>query len=305
MLKAGITYSCYTGPIAKYKSIPACRQKYTEGNYSMIFDTHTHYDDHIYDEDREAVLNGLKDANVGMICNIGADMQGSRDTAALAAKYPFIYGTAGVHPDEVGALNDELYAELRELAGKPKMVAVGEIGLDYHGFGVFESKPDKDTQKYWFRKQLDLAHELNLPVVIHSRNAAEDTFEIMEEYQSKGLIKCAVIHCFSYSKELAAKYLDMGYYIGVGGVLTYEGQKKLTKVVEMLPMDRLLLETDCPYLTPVPIRKDRERNLSGYLNFVVDKISEIKGLDSQEIEDITWKNAHLFYGIDNKQQDII
>lgn len=266
----------------------------------MIFDTHTHYDDHVYDEDRDKVIEGLAAANVGRICNIGADMQGSRDTAALAAKYPFVYGTAGVHPDEVGELNDELYAELGEIAKRPKMVAIGEIGLDYHGFDVFEGKPDKDTQKYWFRKQLDLAHELNLPVVIHSRNAAEDTMEIMEEYHRQGLIRCAVIHCYSYSKELASKYLDMGYYIGIGGVLTYEGQKKLTKVVEMLPMDRMLLETDCPYLTPVPVRKDRERNLSSYLNYVVDKISEIKGISTEEIEAATWDNAHRFYGIDNK-----
>ncbi len=266
----------------------------------MIFDTHTHYDDPVYDEDREAVLEGLAAANVGKICNIGANMQGTRDTVALAAKYPFVYGTAGVHPDEVGELNEELFAELRELAKAPKMVAIGEIGLDYHGFGVFEDKPDKDTQKLWFRRQLDLAHELNLPVVIHSRNAAEDTMEIMEEYHNNGLIKGAVIHCYSYSKELAIKYLNMGYYIGVGGVLTYDGQKKLTRVVEMLPMDRLLLETDCPYLTPVPIRKDRERNLSNYLNFVVDKISELKGLSREEVEAATWDNAHRFYGIDNE-----
>ena len=271
----------------------------------MIFDTHTHYDDHIYDEDRDAVLNGLAAANVGMICNIGADMQGTRDTVALTEKYSFIYGTAGVHPDEVGQLNDETFAELRELAKAPKIVAIGEIGLDYHGFDVFEGKPDKETQKHWFRKQLELAHELGLPVVIHSRNAAEDTLEIMEEYNEKGLIKGAVIHCYSYSKELARKYLEMGYYIGIGGVLTYEGQKKLTRVVEMLPMDRLLLETDCPYLTPVPIRKDRERNLSNYLNCVVDRIAELKGISTDEVESVTWENAHRFYNMDNKQEDII
>ncbi len=266
----------------------------------MIFDTHTHYDDPAYDADRDAVISSLPEANVGRICNIGASMQGTRDTVALAAKYEHVYGAAGVHPDEVGELNDELFAELKSLAAADKIVAIGEIGLDYHGFDRFEGKPDKLTQQYWFKRQLDLAHELGLPVVIHSRNAAQDTMDILEEYYLRGCISRAVVHCYSYSKEMAQKYLDMGFYIGIGGVLTYEGQKKLTKVVEALPMDRLLLETDCPYLTPVPVRTDRERNLSGYLRFVVDRISELKGIDKAEIEAVSWENANRFYGIDNK-----
>lgn len=263
----------------------------------MIFDTHTHYDDHAYDADRDEVLEGLKAHNVGKIVNIGADMQGSRDTVALTVKYPFVYGTVGVHPDEVGELNEDKFEELRCLAQEPKIVAIGEIGLDYHGFDIYEGKPDKETQSYWFRRQLELAMELDLPVVIHSRNAAQDTMDIMKEYHSKGL-KGAVIHCYSYSKETALEYLDMGFYIGIGGVLTYEGQKKLTKVVKSMPLDRLLLETDCPYLTPVPIRKDRERNSSAYLNYVVDKICELRGISAEEIESLSWNNAHRFYGID-------
>ena len=248
----------------------------------MIFDTHTHYDDHAYDADRDEVLKGLKSHNVGKIVNIGADMRSSEDTVALTVKYPFVYGAVGVHPDEVGELNEEKLEELRRLAKEPKIMAIGEIGLDYHGFDRYEGKPDKETQSYWFRRQLELAVELDLPVVIHSRNG----------------LKGAVIHCYSYSKETAIEYMDMGFYIGIGGVLTYDGQKKLTKVVQSMPLDRLLLETDCPYLTPVPIRKDRERNSSAYLNYVVDKICELRGISVEETESLSWDNAHRFYGID-------
>ncbi len=269
----------------------------------MIFDTHTHYDDEVYDADRDELMRKVLPAgNIGMICNIGNDMKGARDTAAMAAKYPNVYGAIGVHPDEVGALNEDLFAEIKELAKADKIVAIGETGLDYHGFDNFPDKPDRETQQYWFKRQLELAHELKLPVVIHSRNAAQDTLEILEEYHDRGLIEGAVIHCYSYSKELAQTYIDMGFYIGVGGVLTYDGQKKLTKVVEMLPMDRILLETDCPYLTPVPVRAPGERNLSTYLTYVVDKIAQIKGVSPEDIEIATWANAHRFYAIDKQDQ---
>lgn len=263
----------------------------------MIFDTHTHYDDEAFDADRDELVAGLPEHGIGMICNIGASMQGTRDSIALAQKYPFVYAAAGVHPDEVGELNEETFAELSEMAAAQKVVAVGEIGLDYHGYDIYDDKPDKETQAYWFRRQLELAISLNKPVVIHSRNAAADTMEIMKQAHEDGL-KCAVIHCYSYSREIAGEYLDMGFYLGIGGVLTYEGQKKLTKTVESMPLDRLLLETDCPYLTPVPIRKNRERNCSLYLNHVVDKIAELKGITPQEVEKTTWENAHRFYGID-------
>lgn len=263
----------------------------------MIFDTHTHYDDAAYDADRDEVISGLQAHNVMKICNIGASMQGTRDSVALAAKYPYVYAAAGVHPDEVGELNEQSFGELAELAANDRVVAVGEIGLDYHGYDMYPDKPDKETQKYWFRRQLKLAEELNKPVVIHSRNAAADTMEIMEQACADGL-KCAVIHCFSYSKEIALRYIDMGFYLGIGGVLTYEGQKKLSKTVEAMPLNRLLLETDCPYLTPVPIRTDRERNSSAYLNYVVDKIAELRGITAGEVEAASWENAHIFYGID-------
>lgn len=265
----------------------------------MIFDTHTHYDDEAYDPDRDAVIGGLKESGVGRICNIGSTMQGARDSVMLAHKYDFVWAAAGVHPDEVGELNEETFAELTELAADSRTAAVGEIGLDYHGYDIYEDKPDKETQKYWFIRQLELAIRKEKPVVIHSRNASEDTMEIMRQARDKGL-KNAVIHCYSYSRETAAQYLAMGFYLGIGGVLTYEGQKKLTKTVEFMPLDRILLETDCPYLTPVPIRKNRERNSSAYLGYVCDKIAEIKGLSRERVEQATWENACRFYGIVDK-----
>lgn len=265
----------------------------------MIFDTHTHYDDEAFDEDRDKLIGSLSEHNVGMICNIGASMKGTRDSIVLAERYPFVYAAAGVHPDEVMELDEESFAELKWLSNHSKVVAIGEIGLDYHGYDIYDDKPDKETQKYWFRRQLELAIELDKPVVIHSRNAAADTMEILKEAHANGL-KCADIHCYSYSREIAGEYLDMGFYLGIGGVLTYEGQKKLTKTVEAMPLDRILLETDCPYLTPVPIRTGRERNNSTYLSYVVDKIAQIKGISSEEVEKITWDNAHQFYGIDKK-----
>ncbi len=192
----------------------------------------------------------------------------------------------------------DVFDTVRKLAEKEKTVAVGEIGLDYHGFGVFEIKPGKAIQKYWFIKQLKLAIELEMPVVIHSRNASEDTLKLMEEAHMRGL-KSAVIHCYSYSKETALKYVEMGFYLGFGGVITYEGQKKVTKALEAVPLDRILIETDCPYLAPVPIRKKDSwvRNESAYLNHVIDKAAEIKGITSSELEKITWDNANRFYGI--------
>ena len=262
----------------------------------MIFDTHTHYDDEAYAADREALIEGLPAAGVGRICNIGSTVQGARDSVMLAAKYPYVYAAAGVHPDEVAELNAETFAEIKQLALSPKVVAVGEIGLDYHGYEIYENKPDKESQKYWFQKQLELAIELGKPAVIHSRNAAADTFDMMRQAKADGL-SCAVIHCYSYSWEMAKQYLDLGFYIGVGGVLTYEGQKKLSKTVLEMPLDRLLLETDCPYRTPVPLRKEKERNYSPYLSYVRDRIAELKSITPEEAEQAAWENACRFYGI--------
>ena len=184
--------------------------------------------------------------------------------------------------------------ELRKMAAHNKVVAIGEIGLDYHGFGVYENKVDKDTQKKWFKRQLELAIELSMPVIIHSRNAAEDTLSMMKEAKAAGL-KGGIIHCFSYSQETAKEYVRMGFYLGFGGVVTYEGQRKLTKVLGVVPMENIVLETDCPYLAPAPHRY--ERNSSLYLPAVRDKIAEIKGISPEEVEDISYKNGLRVYGI--------
>ena len=260
----------------------------------MIFDTHAHYDDHAFDEDREALLKRLPAAGLGKVCNVGARLKGSRQSVALAEAYDFFYAACGIHPDDCGDMEESWIQELRELASHKKVVAIGEIGLDYHGFDKYENKVDKETQKKWFRRQLELAMELDLPVVIHSRNAAEDTLTMMQQAHADGL-KGGIIHCFSYSQETAKVYLAMGFYLGFGGVVTYEGQRKLTKVLQVTPLSRIVLETDCPYLAPAPHRY--ERNASLYLPIVRDKIAEIKGVSPSEVEETTWKNAHEVYGL--------
>ena len=184
----------------------------------MIFDTHAHYDDEAFDGDREELLSGLAAGGIGTVVNVGADMESTKTTIALTEKYPFIYGAAGVHPSSTAELDEEKFAELRVLAQSGKIVAIGEIGLDYYW-----EEPDHETQKKWFHRQLNLARELKLPVIIHSRDAAKDTLDIMKEEHSGEI--GGVIHCFSYGKEMAAEYLKMGFYLGIGGVLTFKNAK--------------------------------------------------------------------------------
>ena len=197
----------------------------------MIFDTHAHYDDDAFDDDREELLSSLKSAGVGIVVNSGASLDGCRRTIELTEKYPFIYGTLGVHPDEVGELNEETFFWLKEQLMRPKIVAVGEIGLDYYW-----DKEKREIQKEWFVRQLRLAKELKKPVVIHSREAAADTMEILKAEVSKEI--SYEMHCYSYSPEMAAEYLKMGFYLGIGGVLTFKNAKKLKEVVEIAPIER-------------------------------------------------------------------
>lgn len=196
-----------------------------------------------------------------------------------------MYAAVGVHPDEVGALNEETFARMKELFAKPKVVAVGEIGLDYYW-----DNEAHDLQKKWFIRQLELARELDLPVLIHSREAAADTMEIMKQY-GQGLN--GVIHCYSYSKEMAREYVDMGYYIGVGGVVTFKNARKLKETVEEIPLSSILLETDCPYLAPEPNRGKRNSSLN--LIYVAEKIAEIKGVTCEEVIAQTEANARKMY----------
>ena len=252
----------------------------------MIFDTHTHYDDQAFDEDKEILLGRLKEEGIDTVVNIGASIRTSKSTLKLAEQYPFIYAAIGVHPNETAELNEQHLDWLRDTAKHPRVVAIGEIGLDYYW-----KEPDREIQKFWFARQLDLAKEVHLPVVIHSRDAAQDTLDIMKEHAPHEA--GGVIHCFSYGKELAKEYLDMGFYIGIGGVVTFKNAKKLKEVVESMPMDRMVLETDCPYLSPEPLRG--KRNSSLHLSYVVKAVSEIKGISQEEVMEITSANACRLY----------
>lgn len=258
----------------------------------MIFDSHAHYDDHAFDEDREELLSALAGAGVGTVVNVGASLEGTRRTVELARKYPFIYGAAGVHPDEAGELNEETFAWLREQCLQERIVAVGETGLDYYW-----DKENHEVQKKWFIRQLKLAKELSLPVIVHSREAAADTMEILkQEYSSRIPV---VIHCYSYSPELAREYVKMGYYLGIGGVVTFKNAKKLKEVVQETPLEQILLETDCPYLAPEPFRG--KRNDSRNLIYVAEAVAGIKGVTPEAVIETTEKNARCFYGLDRRR----
>lgn len=252
----------------------------------MIFDTHAHYDDEAFDQDREQLLKELHGKGVAFIVNIGASIDSTRKTLKLAEKYPFLYAAIGVHPSETGELTKEDILWLKEKACQPKVVAIGEIGLDYHW-----QEPDKEIQKKWFEEQLYLASEEKLPVVVHSRDAARDTLEILRSWQNSKT--GGVIHCFSYGKEIAREYLDMDYYFGIGGVLTFKNARKLIEAVEYIPMERILLETDCPYLAPEPYRG--KRNRSDYIDLVAEALSRIKKISKDEVLAQTTENAKKFY----------
>ena len=251
----------------------------------MIFETHAHYDDEHFDTDRDELLRSMEEGGVGTIVNVSATYESCENVVKLAEKYPFLYAAVGVHPDEVGALNEVTFARMKELFSNPKVVAVGEIGLDYYW-----DNESHDLQKEWFVRQLALARELHLPVLIHSRDAAADTMEIMKAY-GQGLD--GVIHCFSYSKEMAREYVKMGYYIGVGGVVTFKNAKKMKEVVEEVPLESILLETDCPYLAPEPNRGKRNSSLN--LVYVAQKIAQIKGVTYEEVVAQTEENARKMY----------
>lgn len=258
----------------------------------MIFDTHTHYDDDQFDEDRESLLLSLAEQGVGAIANMGASMRGAKDSVALAKKYPFAYAAVGIHPDHAKELNEEEFEALKALAAEEKVVAIGEIGLDYYWDAT-----EREEQKYWFKRQLALARERKLPVVIHSRDAAADTLEIMKEaYAQSNKTLTGVIHCFSYGVEMAREYLSMDFFIGVGGVATFKNGRKLKEVIEVAPLEKIVLETDCPYLAPVPFRG--KRNSSEKLHYVVEAIAEIKGISEEEVERSTWENACRLYRLE-------
>ncbi|MGH4125979.1 MAG: TatD family hydrolase [Clostridium sp.] len=246
----------------------------------MIFDSHAHYDDESFNEDREKVILGLKDKGVIGVLNCGASLEGARMSVELSGKYDFIYSAVGIHPEYANIVNEEIIEELRNLAQNPKVRAIGEIGLDYY----YEENPPRDIQKAAFKLQMELARELKLPVVIHDRDAHSDTLEILKQFPEV----IGTVHCFSGSVEFAQECLKLGYYIGFTGVITFKNAKRIGEVAKVVPMDRILVETDCPYMTPEPNRG--KRNESPYIKYIIEKISEIKGNTIQEIENITIYN---------------
>ncbi|HJD47303.1 MAG TPA: TatD family hydrolase [Candidatus Mediterraneibacter norfolkensis] len=253
----------------------------------MIFDTHAHYDDEQFEADRDELLKSMAAGGIGTIVDAGSTLESWDKILELTEKYPFVYGAIGIHPDEVGTLNEDEMKRMSALLDRDKIVAVGEIGLDYYW-----DKENHDIQKKWLIRQLDLAREKQMPVIIHSREAAADTMDIMKAHAA-GMK--AVIHCYSYSAEMAREYVKMGYYIGVGGVVTFKNAKKLKTVVEEIPLERILLETDCPYLAPVPFRGKRNSSLN--LPYVAEEIAELKGITSEEVIQQTERNARELYGL--------
>ena len=251
----------------------------------MIFDTHAHYDDSQFDNDRDELLASMPKLGVDIIVNVSSTLESCEKCVALAEKYPYVYAAVGIHPDEVGALNEETFAGMEALLRHDKVVAVGEIGLDYYW-----DNESHEVQEKWFVRQLELARRHNLPIIIHSREAAADTMEIMKAH-AQGLE--GVIHCYSYSREQAEEYVKMGFYIGIGGVLTFKNAKKLKEVAAAIPLERIVLETDCPYLAPEPFRG--KRNQSSYIRYVAEKLAEIKGMTAEEVIAVTEENAKKMY----------
>lgn len=254
----------------------------------MIFESHAHYDDEAFETDRKSLLQSLPYHNIGYVINVSADYKSLRNTVQLMEEYSYIYGAFGIHPSETGEMDAKRFQELKEYCKLPKCVAVGEIGLDYYW-----PEPDKQIQKEWFVKQLTLAKETNLPIIVHSREAAKDTLDILRSEHAKST--GGVIHCYSYTKESAREFLDMGYSFGIGGVITFSNAKKLREAVEYIPMDKILVETDSPYLAPMPYRGKRNSSLN--IPYILEMLASVKGITPAEAEEITTENAKALFRI--------
>lgn len=255
----------------------------------MIIDTHAHYDDAQFESDREEILTSLLGHGIEKAIDVSSTAGSLDAVAGLMRKYKFIYGAFGLHPDETGDLTPENVGKIKAYLSDPKAVAVGEIGLDYHWM-----VQSKETQAECFRKQLALALEFQKPVILHSRDAAEDTLNIIKEIYGKGgpgwkNSRKGVMHCYSYSPKMARIYTSMGFYLGIGGVVTYKNSKKLKETVRETPLCRILLETDCPYLSPEPNRGKRNSSLN--LPYVVQAIADIKDCPAEEVEEAAENNA--------------
>jgi len=253
---------------------------------NLLYDTHAHLDDSMFDCDRHDVIEKIKNSGVGLINNIASDIKSSKASIALAEKYDFIYASVGVHPSCTHSMSNADIETLKELSKHPKVVAIGEIGLDYH-----YDDTDPETQKYWFAAQLDMAKELDLPIIIHDRESKGECISLLRE---KKISKC-VFHCFSGSSETAKELIKMGYYISFTGVVTFKNARRAVEAVKEVPMDRIFIETDCPYMAPEPHRGIR--NDSSLVCYVAGKIAEIKNLSTEEVIRITRENAIRFFEI--------
>jgi TatD DNase family protein len=253
----------------------------------MLFDTHAHYDDGAFDADRRELLAAMPSENVGLIVNPGCTVESSRTAVALAAAFPHVYAAVGIHPENCGDFVPEQMTEIRALAQEDKVVAIGEIGLDYY----WPENPPRDLQQQVLRAHMTLAQELDLPVIIHDREAHADTVSIVKEFPAV----TGVFHCFSGSVEMAWELLKMGWMLSFNGAITFKNARKAPEVIAEIPMDRIMIETDAPYLTPVPFRG--KRNDSSYVRLVAEKIAEIKGLTPDDVEQITWENGKRFFKI--------
>lgn len=252
-----------------------------------MFDTHAHMDDRAFREDRDILLEGLADKGVQLVMNPGCSLESSRNAVALAEKYPFVYAAVGSHPDVANEVNETVLDEYRKLCKLcDKVKAIGEIGIDYH----YEDIP-RQLQLKAFRMQMELAEELNLPVIVHEREAHEDGMAVVREFPKV----TGVFHCYSGSAEMARQLVDKGWYIGFTGVLTFKNARKAVETAASLPLDRIVLETDCPYMVPDPFRG--KRNDPGYLFRMAEKLAEIRGVDVEEIKMITTENGKRLYRI--------
>lgn len=254
-----------------------------------MIDSHAHYDDERFDPDRDDVIRKAVEAGVTHIVNPGCDLESSRLAIELSERHKEVFAAVGVHPHEASSCGETTLADLEDLAKRKKVVAIGEIGLDYH----YDFSP-REVQKEWFSRQIALASKLRLPIIIHDRESHQDVLDIVKAFRGENIT--GVFHCFSGSVEMAREVLDLGFYIGIGGPVTFKNARRPAEVVRYAPMDRLLIETDCPYLAPEPHRG--KRNWSGYLTHVIEKISDIKGINGSEVERITAENARLLFGLD-------
>ena len=253
----------------------------------LLFDTHAHYDSRQFDADRDEVLSGLPGRGVGLVVNPGCDLPSSRKAVEIARQYPFVYAAVGIHPEDCGDWEESQLEELRRLTADPKVVAIGEIGLDYY----WKENPPRELQKEVFRRQLELAESLRLPVIVHDRDAHGDCMDLVRDYPQV----TGVFHCFSGSAEMARELVARGWMISFTGVLTYPNARKAVEAVQAIPPDRLMVETDSPYMSPVPFRGKRCH--SGLVRYTCERMAELKGLSPEEMARITYENGRRFFRI--------